>query len=231
LVFRIQTKGSLTIEKEKTMISQQAPCLFRYGLYQFGESIFKNGRVTPYTVRLPQSPQKQLFQSLAESAWSLGQMNGLQKVDCIGIANSGIPLAQAIHEHSSSLGKLTRCLIVYPRVSVQILISAESGVTPILIDNAVTTGETVSKALSTVRRFGHEPQVILRVFDREDVGEDGLSAAERIRTCLGLDLVSIFRLRDIIPWLDKRECQAVLLYQATHGTVSFKEWIGGQHVL
>lgn len=213
------------------MVSRQASCLLRYGLYQFGESIFKNGRVTPYTVRLPQPPQKELFQTLAESAWSLDQLSKLQKVDCIGIANSGITLAWAIHEHVTRLGKPTRCLIASPRASGQVLVSAESGFTSILIDNAVTTGETAAKVLGTVRRFGYEPEVILRIFDREDVGEDGLNTAERIRMHLGLDLVSIFRLRDIIPCLDKLERQAVLTYQSAYGTTSFKEWIGGQYVL
>jgi orotate phosphoribosyltransferase len=213
------------------MTSQQASSLLRYGLYQFGENVFKSGRVTPYTVRLPQSPQKKLFQSLAESAWNLRQLATFQRIDCIGIANSGIPLAEAIHEYGFTLGRSARCQIVHPRLSEQNVVSAERGVTSILIDNAVTTGDTIAKVLTLARQFGHEPKTILRIFDREDVGEDGLSTVERIKSRLDVDVVSIFRLRDMIPCLDETERRAVLAYQSVYGTSSFKEWIGGQHAL
>lgn len=212
------------------MISRQASCLLHYGLYQFRESIFKNGRITPYTVRLPQFPTKELFYSLAKATWMLDQFSWLQKINCIGIANSGTKLAEAIHQYGLKLGKQTCCSIVDPHATKQTITIYEKGTTPIIIDNAVTTGKTVFKALNIVRQYGYRPKIILRIFDREDIGEDGLNTTERIKINCGLNLISIFRLRDIIPCLNQMERQAVLKYQFTHGTLSFKKWIGDQNV-
>lgn len=213
------------------MSPEKASCLLRYGLYQFGETVFKNGRMTPYTVRLPQSPQEELFRSLANVAWDLEVLVALQSAHCIGIANSGVPLARAIHEYGLSTGRHAEFSIVYPREESLCVGLADKKGTPVLIDNAVTTGETVVTVLEMVRRFGYKPETVIRIFDREDVGEDGLSTVERVKAQTGLNLVSIFQLRDIIPCLNPEERQAVLWYQSAYGTTSFKTWTGVQNVL
>jgi orotate phosphoribosyltransferase len=213
------------------MNSNQASCLLHYGLCQFGKIVFKNGRETPYTVRLPQFSGKNLFRVLAESAWSIDRLARFQSVHCIGIANKGIALAEAIYAYGLKLGKSVKLSIVYPRKAELYFKHADKEDTAsILIDNAVTTGETATKALNIVRQFGCHPKIIIRIFDREDVGEDGLSTAERIKAINGLDVISIFRLRDIIPCLNLVERQAVLAYQLEYGTTTFKKWIGGHHV-
>ena len=218
-------------EGEVPMDSSQASCLLRHGLYQFGKSVLKSGRETPYSVRLPKSPAKDLFRVLGESAWGLDQLMPLQAVHCIGIANSGITLAEAIYGHGLEMSKDAELSIVYPRKEEQNLGRVSNdATTSVLIDNAVTTGETATKVLRMISPFGHQPKVIVRIFDREDVDEDGLSIAECIKTVNGLDVISIFRLRDVIPHLNHLERQAVLTYQSTYGTTSFKEWMGGQHV-
>src|SRR3989338_7832023 len=96
---------SSTTERSNTMISSQVSFLLRYGLYQFGETVFKNGRISPYTVRLQQYPPNELFQFLAQLAWNLEQLASLQAIHCFGIAKSGIRLATAIYEHGLRLGK------------------------------------------------------------------------------------------------------------------------------
>lgn len=214
------------------MTSQQASNLLRSGLYQFGEAVFKNGRATPYTVRLPYFPEKELFRFLAEAAWSLDQLSRLQNVHCIGIANSGVPLAEAIYEHGCSSRKCTKLSVIDPHaLEASIDPADDDEMTTILIDNAVTTGKTVKTVLEMVRRFDYRPELVVRIFDREDVGQDGLSTVERIWRDTGLSLISIFRLRDILPNLNPVERQAVLSYQSQYGTASFKKWIGGDHVL
>ncbi|MCR4278434.1 MAG: hypothetical protein NUV81_00830 [bacterium] len=215
------------------MASQQVSSLFRYGLYQFGEVVFKNGRATPYTVRLPKSSEKELFQSLAGAAWSLDQVARIKNVHCMGIAKSGVPLAEALYEYGRASRKCTKFSVVTPHALEQGLDPAadDDEMTTILIDNAVTTGKTVKTVLDMVRRFGYRPEIVVRIFDREDIGEDGLSTVERIWRDTGLDLVSIFRLRDILPSLSSMEREAVLSYQSKYGTASFKKWIGDDHVL
>lgn len=214
------------------MNTSSAFCLFDYGIYQFGETTFKNGRITPYTVCLPQSIQKHVFQYLAESTWNIEQLANLQNVHCIGIANSGVPLAEAIYEYGLGLGKSIKLSIVHPRKAEQnIELSQTEAMIPILIDNAVTTGETIAKVLNIVHRFGYQPKIVVRIFDREDIGEDGLSTVERIKTKFNIDLISIFKLRDIIRYLRLIEREAILTYQTNHGTTSFKDWIRCQHVL
>ena len=216
------------------MISSQVSFLLRYGLYQFGETVFKNGRISPYTVRLQQYPPNELFQFLAQLAWNLEQLASLQAIHCFGIANSGIRLATAIYEHGLRLGKHAELSILYPLATEQHLSPADGNqeaTATALIDNAVTTGETLAKVLGGVRQFGYRPEVTIRIFDREDVGEDGQSTVERIKTRFDLDLISIFKLRDIVLGLDPMERQAILAYQSEHGTTSFKDWIGGQSVI
>lgn len=213
------------------MSSQQASCLLRYGLYQPGESVFRNGRKSPYTVRLPDICPKEMYSCLAESAWSLKQLDSLNEVHCIGIANSGILLATAIHEYGLGLGRRLQYSIVQPRAAEQEVHIFEKRMTPVLVDNAVTTGKTVAKVLTFLRHLPQRPRHVIRIFDREDLGEDGLSTAERLKADLDIDLISIFLLRDLLPFLDAGECQAILDYQSIHGTNSFKEWIGGRDVL
>ncbi len=209
------------------MNSNQASYLLHYGLYQFNEVTFKNGRVSPYTVRLPKTLLGDVFQVMAAATWRINKFSSLEAAHFIGIANSGIPLAEAIYEHGLRLGRRVKLSIIYPRKMEQSIEVADNEETTILIDNAVTTGETVVKVLDMISPFGHHPKTIVRIFDREDVGEDGLSTADRIKAQNGLDLISISRLRDIIPYLSIDERQAILSYQLLYGTTTFKEWIGG----
>ncbi|MDO8592997.1 MAG: hypothetical protein Q7R92_04505 [bacterium] len=211
------------------MNSNQASSLFRYGFYQFNEVTFKNGRVSPYTVRLPKLPQKFMFRDMAISTWNIRQISLFQSVHFIGIANKGVPLAEAIYEYGLKLGKDTLLSIIYPRkMESSPKFAGDKTKITILVDNAVTTGETIAKVLDIIRPFGYKPTLVIRIFDREDVGEDGLSTLERIKKNNGLELISIFKLRDIISCLCTIELQAILTYQSLYGTASFREWIGGK---
>lgn len=182
-------------------------------------------------VKLPTDPQPELFESLAELAWNLSALAEVHQVTCIGIANSGVLLAEAMYKSALDLGKLANWMIIDPHTAVSTIGHQVAVGIPIMIDNAVTTGDTVGLVKSIVNQRGYYPKTVVRIFDREDVGEDGLSTVERVKVRHDLNLISIIRLRDIILHLPDVERQTILLYQSRYGTPEFRQWIGGQDVL
>lgn len=197
-----------------------------FELYQFGEIVFRNGRKTPYTVRLPELPHCKLFQFFAKLVWNCGSFDKFDMIHCIGIANSGIPLARAVYEQGNELGKSVFFSTVCPHTKQHIIGSDSKKATSVLFDNAVTTGNTLSEILPITQQLGFYPKVVLRIFDREDIGTDGLRTVDRIKNRFGLNLISIIRLRDIIQYLNNDEYQSIIKYQSAYGTLSFKKWIG-----
>lgn len=198
-----------------------------YGLFQFGRTAFKNGRVSPYTVRLPDSRPPLLFQLLAEAAWSSGHLDHYSATHLIGIANSGTPLAQAIYDHGKRLGREVQLTIVSPTQS-ECIASVTEPYVPMLIDNAITTGKSIEEVKRLFSPRIPQPKQALRIFDREDLGDDNLSTAERVILEHDVDVQSIFRLRDLLPLLQQHEREAILAYQYQYATPSFRFWMEEQ---
>jgi orotate phosphoribosyltransferase len=209
------------------MSYKDASVLVDFGLFHFGRIVFSNGRVSPYVVKLPKHCPDKLFTILSEIAWQHEQLRTLKNVHFIGIAKSGVPLARAISKCKEGLSIAVKVSVVNPHLDYEELNECHDNAEVILVDNAVTSGATAGTVLKRLQQFGYQPKAILRIFDRQDLGTDGLTTAGRIKDLLGLDLISILNLEDLLPRLKPEEQDLIMEYQSSFGSESFKQKHGG----
>jgi len=72
----------------------------------------------------------------------------------------------------------------------------------LIIDDVITAGTAIREAIGLIRREGGEPAGILIALDRQERGENELSAVDEIQEQYGIPVASIIKLEDLIEHLE-----------------------------
>jgi orotate phosphoribosyltransferase len=212
-------------------MAKNASILIRHGYYQFGSTNLKSGRKSPYFVRHPKPTPKHFLIGLGEVAARHKMFWKVNRVHLIGIAKSGIRLVNVIADALRKRGKEVYVTILDPRKrSLDKAWTQEAGELRVLVDNAITTGNTLQAAQEILRGYGYTVAVALYTFDREEVEEDGLNIAQIVREKTGLKIVPLFRMRDLLPFLSKQEVNVICRYLMRYGTKSIRKHLEGRYV-
>lgn len=207
-----------------------AKCLIKNGIYQPLATRLKNGRVSPYIVRWPNNISDQLLEELGRMALSFEIFKKEQKFHIIGVANSGLKLANAVYKELHNAGKVVVFTAVDPRSLKEVdLISCSENET-IIIDNAVTTGNTIKIVANFLKSYGIKVGYALRLFDREEVEPSGATIEEIIKAESSICLLSLLRVRDLISIVPRDEAEAIRNYLIDHGTKSIRLFLETNHV-
>jgi orotate phosphoribosyltransferase len=72
----------------------------------------------------------------------------------------------------------------------------------LILDDVITAGTAIREAIDLIQREGGEPAGILIALDRQERGENQMSAVDEIQVQYGIPVASIIKLDDLIEHLE-----------------------------
>jgi orotate phosphoribosyltransferase len=200
------------------------------GVLRFGEFTLKSGRVSPYFFNAG------LFNT-GYAAAKLGRYYAAAiaesevRFDMIfGPAYKGIPLAALA---ASSLAEHHGIDVPYSFNRKEVKAHGEGGSVVgaplsgqvLIVDDVITAGTAVREAYQIISGAGAEIAGLAISLDRQERGQDALSAVQELKQSLGIPVVSIVQLDDLIDILEESSeyeqyLEPVLAYRKQYGVIS-----------
>ena len=177
---------------------------------RFGEFTLKSGRKSPYFFN------SGLFNT-GYAAAKLGRAYAAAvddaNIDCdmlFGPAYKGIPLvalsAAALAEHFGD-----DYPYAFNRKEAKAhgeggaIVGAPLNGRVLILDDVMTAGTAIREAIDIIKTAGAEPAGIVIALDRQERGEQQLSAVQEVEQQYGIPVASIIRLNDLIEHLETSE--------------------------
>lgn len=209
------------LDYQKDFICYALEC----GVLKFGEFLLKSGRTSPYFFNTG------LFNTGAQLG-KLGQFYAQAliqseiKPDILyGPAYKGIPLvstAAIAYAHIT----LRDIPFAFNRKEAKdhgeggVLVGAPLQGKVLILDDVITAGTSVRESIEIIENAGATPIGVLIALDRQEKGQNNLSAVQEVSQHFGIPVVSIISLADIIDYLaDNADEQvaAIKAYQRVYG--------------
>ena len=210
---------------QKDFIAYALDC----GVLKFGEFTLKSGRTSPYFFNTG------LFNTGAQLA-KLGQFyaqallkSGLNPDILYGPAYKGIPLVSAT---SIAYANLTGKDIPFAFNRKEAKDHGEGGQLVgaplqgrvLILDDVITAGTSVKESMDIINRVGATPAGVLIALDRQERGNNNLSAIQEVSALFAMPVVSIISLADIIAYVKDKPgfpLEAIVQYQKQYGIQQF----------
>jgi orotate phosphoribosyltransferase len=185
-------------EEEKTFLMKQVGILLiKNNAIKFGDYILTSGKRSPYYIDLRQTISSPITMDWIANSLTRIIINeiGRDKIDRIlGVPTAGIPFATVVSQ------KLGLPLIYYRqarkehgvRKKVEGILERNDRV--LVVDDLITTGESVIEAAEVVRDQGGVVNELVVLLDREQGGQD------RLRTSR-IEPHILFKISDAMTWL------------------------------
>ena len=174
------------------------------GVLRLGEFTLKSGRKSPYFFNLGLINSGATLRKLGQ-LYARALLEAELEFDLLfGPAYKGIPLVASVAMALSELGRDTP--FAYNRKEAKD--HGEGGLTVgapvqgrvVVVDDVITAGTAVREALQLIRAAGGAPVGLLIALDRQERGQDKLSAVQELST-EGLEVVSVITLADVEQYL------------------------------
>lgn len=207
---------------QKEFISYALEC----GVLKFGEFLLKSGRTSPYFFNTG------LFNTGAKLG-KLGQFYAQTliqsdiKADILyGPAYKGIPLVSAT---SIAYAQLTSSDIpfAFNRKEAKdhgeggALVGARLAGNVIILDDVITAGTSVRESVEIIRNAQATPAGVLIALDRQERGQNDISAVQEVAEKFIIPVISIITLANIIEFLEAEgggySLHAIKEYQRLYG--------------
>ena len=185
-------------EEEKLFLMKQVGILLiKNNAIKFGDYILASGKRSPYYIDLRQTISSPISMDWISNSLTRITLNeiGKEKIDRIlGVPTAGIPFATVVSQ------KLAIPLIYYRqarkehgvRKKIEGILERNDRV--LVIDDLITTGESVIEAAEVVRDQGGVVNELVVLLDREQGGK------ERLRACR-IEPHVLFKISDAMTWL------------------------------
>jgi len=185
-------------EEEKLFLMKQVGILLiKNNAIKFGDYILASGKKSPYYIDLRQTISSPISMDWISNSLTRITLNeiGKEKIDRIlGVPTAGIPFATVVSQ------KLAIPLIYYRqarkehgvRKKIEGILERNDRV--LVIDDLITTGESVIEAAEVVRDQGGVVNELVVLLDREQGGK------ERLRACR-IEPHVLFKVSDAMTWL------------------------------
>lgn len=210
------------LDYQKEFISYALEC----GVLKFGEFLLKSGRTSPYFFNTG------LFNTGAQLG-KLGQFyaraliqSGIKADILYGPAYKGIPLVSAT---SIAYAHLTSSDIPFAFNRKEAkdhgeggdLVGAPLTGNVVILDDVITAGTSVRESVDIIRKAGATPAGVLIALDRQEKGQNDISAVQEVTEQFAIPVISIIKLADIIDFLmserDEERLQAITQYRHRYG--------------
>lgn len=188
-------------EEKKFLMKQIGILLVRNESIKFGDYTLTSGKKSPYYIDLRQTISSPITMDWISNSLVRIIMNeiGRNRIDKIlGVPTAGVPFATMVSQ------KLALPLIYYRKarkehgVRKKIEGSLERNDRVLIVDDLITTGESVIEAAEAVREQGAIANELVVLLDREQGG------AERLRQAY-VEPHILFRVSDAFAWLTEVE--------------------------
>ncbi|MGZ8164955.1 MAG: orotate phosphoribosyltransferase [Methylobacter sp.] len=209
------------LDYQKDFISYALEC----GVLKFGEFLLKSGRTSPYFFNTG------LFNTGAQLG-KLGQFyaraliqSGIQADVLYGPAYKGIPLVSAT---AIAYAQLTSADIPFAFNRKETKDHGEGGTlvgsplqgNVLILDDVITAGTSVIESVDIIKKAQAVPAGVLIALDRQEKGQNEISAIEEVRVRFGMPVISIITLENIIEYFtpdSSNQLSAVKTYQRLYG--------------
>jgi orotate phosphoribosyltransferase len=209
------------LDYQKDFISYALEC----GVLKFGEFLLKSGRTSPYFFNTG------LFNTGAQLG-KLGQFyaraliqSGIQADVLYGPAYKGIPLVSAT---AIAYAQLTSADIPFAFNRKETKDHGEGGTlvgsplqgNVLILDDVITAGTSVIESVDIIKKAQAVPAGVLIALDRQEKGQNEISAIEEVRVRFGMPVISIITLENIIEYFtpdSSSQLSAVKTYQRLYG--------------
>jgi orotate phosphoribosyltransferase len=209
------------LDYQKDFISYALDC----GVLRFGEFQLKSGRISPYFFNTG------LFNTGAQLG-KLGHFyaqallqSGLKPDILYGPAYKGIPLVSAT---SIAYAALTANDIPFAFNRKEAKDHGEGGMLVgaplqgrvLILDDVITAGTSVRESVEIIRQAGAMPAGVLIALDRQEKGQNEISAIQEVSEQFNMPVISIITLDNIIEYLTANagnQLDAIKEYQRLYG--------------
>ena len=198
MILRIEEIEKRVWAEEKLFLMKQVGILLiKNNAIKFGDYILASGKKSPYYIDLRQTISSPITMDWIANSLTRIVLNeiGKDKIDKIlGVPTAGVPFATLVSQ------KLGIPLIYYRqarkehgvRKKVEGLLERNDRI--LIVDDLITTGESVIEASEVVRDQGGVVNEMVVLLDREQGGEANLHKARIVPHLL-------FRISDAMSWL------------------------------
>jgi orotate phosphoribosyltransferase len=209
------------LDYQKDFISYSLDC----GVLKFGEFLLKSGRTSPYFFNTG------LFNTGARLS-KLGQFyaqallqSGIKPDILYGPAYKGIPLVSATSIAYAQLSN-EDVPFVFNRKEAKdhgeggSLVGAQLQGKVIIVDDVITAGTSVRESMDIIRSAHATPAGVLIALDRQEKGQNNISAIQEVRDCFDVPVIAIITVENIIDYLATDpgdQFNAIKQYQRLYG--------------
>ena len=195
---------------------------------QFGDFITKAGRNSPYFFNLGKFNDGKSLKLLGEF-YANKIIDTKIEFDLIfGPAYKGIPLVSSASVALSNKDinapySFNRKEIKNHGEGGQIIGSPIKGKV-LILDDVISAGTSINESYNLIKNSGAQIVGVIVAIDRQEKGEDSLSATQEITKKYSIPVFSLINLEDIIHYLEtkndfKNELELIKIYQNTYGVI------------
>jgi orotate phosphoribosyltransferase len=194
---------------------------------RFGEFRLKSGRLSPYFFNTGAFNSGASLSRLGDFYAKAIVASGIDFDLIFGPAYKGIPLGSAI---AISFAKAYNRDIPFCFNRKEIKDHGEGGATigaplsgrVLIVDDVISAGTSVNESMAIIDRAGATAAAVMIALDRQERGQDNLSAVDDVRRRHGIPLYSIVTLLDIVGFLKESggcgaEIEAIARYRSKYG--------------
>jgi orotate phosphoribosyltransferase len=198
MILRLEEIEKRVWEEEKLFLMKQVGILLiKNNAIKFGDYILSSGKKSPYYIDLRQTISSPITMDWIANSFTRIILNeiGRDKIDRIlGVPTAGVPFATVVSQ------KLGLPLIYYRQarkehgVKKKIEGILERNDRVLIVDDLITTGESVIEAAEVVREQGGVVNELVVLLDREQGGQQKLRSFR-------IEPHVLFRISDAMIWL------------------------------
>lgn len=195
---------------------------------RFGEFTLKSGRTSPYFFNAGLFDSGAALLALGRAYAQAAERSGLAFDMLFGPAYKGIALATAMavalaDRHGRDVPVAFNRKEAKDHGEGGTIIGAPLRGRVLIVDDVITAGTSVRESLALIRAHGAEAAGVLIALDRQERGAGAQSAADEVRTSLGLPVHAIATLDELLVLTAERpelvqHRDSLLRYRARYGT-------------
>ena len=196
------------------------------GVLKFGEFLLKSGRTSPYFFNTGLFNTGARLGKLGEFYAQTLLQSGIQADILYGPAYKGIPLVSAT---TIAYARLTGndMPFAFNRKEAKdhgeggLLVGAPLQGNVVIVDDVITAGTSVRESVAVIKEAQATPVGVLCALDRQEKGQNDISAIEEVTKNFSIPVVTIISLTTIIDFLTENgaheELDAIDRYQSLYG--------------
>ena len=195
---------------------------------RFGEFTLKSGRISPYFFNAGRFDHGAALDAIGRSYARALEHEGVEFDMLFGPAYKGLPLATALSIALWRDGGRS-VPVAFNRKEAKdhgeggTLIGAPLAGRVLIVDDVITAGTAIRESVALIRDAGAEPCGVVIALDRQERGQQALSAVDDVRRTLGLPVIAVATLDDLLDYLTRHggqlagEAARLAHYRATYG--------------